>query len=145
MSFVGRHAERAEQVFGDLVRGLRIVAARLVVQQLAEAERGASGDRERQLGVAHGEATDADRGPDVATGAGSRKAIHELAPELSDASVRLLTTYALVGADGLFVAREIGGDDVDLVALFELHARVLLDAVACELGAELVAESPGSS
>jgi hypothetical protein len=46
---------------------------------------------------------------------------------------------------GLFVAREIGGDDVDLVALFELHARVLLDAVACELGAEPVAESPGSS
>jgi hypothetical protein len=63
------------------------------------------------------------------------EAIHELAPELSDASVRLLTTYALAGADGLFVAREIGGDDVDLVAPFELHARVLVDAVARELSA----------
>jgi hypothetical protein len=37
--------------------------------------------------------------------------------------------------DRLFVAREIGGDDVDLVALFELHARVLVDAVTRELGA----------
>lgn len=69
------------------------------------------------------------------------EAIHELAPELSDASVRLLTTYALAGADGLFVAREIGGDDVDLVALFELHARVLVDAVARELGASVPARA----
>jgi AcrR family transcriptional regulator len=60
-------------------------------------------------------------------------AFRELAPELPDASVRQLTTYALAGADGLFVAREIGGDDVDLVALFELHARVLIDAADREL------------
>ena len=58
------------------------------------------------------------------------ESIRELAPDLPEASVRLLTTYALAGADGLFVAREIGGDEVDLVALFALHARVLVDAAS---------------
>jgi AcrR family transcriptional regulator len=60
----------------------------------------------------------------------------ELAPELPAASVRLLTTYAIAGAEGLFIAREIGGDDVDLIALFDLHARTLIDAVARELGCD---------
>jgi AcrR family transcriptional regulator len=60
-------------------------------------------------------------------------AVRELAPELSEASVRLLTTYALAGADGLFIAREIGGDEIDLIALFRLHARTLIDVVAREL------------
>jgi AcrR family transcriptional regulator len=61
------------------------------------------------------------------------EAVRELAPELSEPSVGLLTIYALAGADGLFLAREIGGDDVDLIALFQLHARVLIDVVAREL------------
>jgi AcrR family transcriptional regulator len=61
------------------------------------------------------------------------EAARELAPDLSEASVRRLATYALAGADGLFIAREIGGDDVDLIALFELHARTLIDVVAHEL------------
>ena len=34
----------------------------------------------------------------------------------------------MAGADGLFIAKEIGGDTVDLVALFELHARTVVDA-----------------
>src|SRR6478672_1202593 len=51
-----------------------------------------------------------------------------LTPELSDADVNQLATYALAGADGLFIAKEIGGDTVDLVALFELHARTVVDA-----------------
>ena len=33
----------------------------------------------------------------------------------------------MAGADGLFIAKEIGGDAVDLIALFELHARALYD------------------
>ena len=33
----------------------------------------------------------------------------------------------MAGADGLFIAKEIGGDSIDLVALFEMHARVLFD------------------
>jgi AcrR family transcriptional regulator len=61
------------------------------------------------------------------------EAIRELAPELSEASVQRLTTYAVAGADGLFIAREIGGDEVDLIALFELHARTLIEIVAHEL------------
>ena len=34
----------------------------------------------------------------------------------------------MAGADGLFIAKEIGGDAVDLLALFELHARALYDS-----------------
>jgi hypothetical protein len=42
---------------------------------------------------------------------------------------RALTTYAVAGADGLFVEREVGGGAcVDLVAMFELHARLVHDA-----------------
>jgi AcrR family transcriptional regulator len=53
--------------------------------------------------------------------------IRELTPELTDAQTHQLATYALAGADGLFIAKEIGGDSIDLVALFEMHARVLYD------------------
>ncbi|MEV2197387.1 TetR/AcrR family transcriptional regulator [Streptomyces phaeochromogenes] len=51
-----------------------------------------------------------------------------LFPDLDDESVSTLTTYAVAGADGLFVHREINGDAVDLVALFELHAQLVHDA-----------------
>jgi AcrR family transcriptional regulator len=54
--------------------------------------------------------------------------VRTFAPTLDEASVQLLTTYAMAGADGLFVAKEIGGDSVDLVQLFELHGRMLIDA-----------------
>ena len=53
--------------------------------------------------------------------------IRELTPALTDAQTHQLATYALAGADGLFIAKEIGGDAVDLIALFEMHARVLYD------------------
>jgi hypothetical protein len=33
----------------------------------------------------------------------------------------------MAGADGLFIAKEVGGDAVDLVALFELHGRAIYD------------------
>ncbi|MEV0905492.1 hypothetical protein AB0J11_11605 [Streptomyces hokutonensis] len=49
-------------------------------------------------------------------------------PDLDEDAVRTLTTYAVAGADGLFVHREIHGDAVDLVALFELHAQLVCDA-----------------
>ncbi|MGO9550388.1 TetR/AcrR family transcriptional regulator [Mycobacterium sp.] len=48
-------------------------------------------------------------------------------PELTDAQVHQLVTYAIAGADGLFIAKEIGGDAVDLIELFELHAWALYD------------------
>ena len=47
--------------------------------------------------------------------------IREVVPGLTDAQVHQLATYALAGGDGIFVAKEIGGDSVDLPALFELH------------------------
>ncbi|CAM2794516.1 TetR family transcriptional regulator [Mycobacterium intermedium] len=52
----------------------------------------------------------------------------EFIPGLSKADIHQLATYAMAGADGLFIAKEIGGDAVDLVALFELHGRAIYDA-----------------
>ncbi|MEU8846585.1 TetR/AcrR family transcriptional regulator [Streptomyces sp. NPDC048564] len=51
-----------------------------------------------------------------------------LFPGLDAHAVDTLTTYAIAGADGLFVQREVKGESVDLVALFELHAQVVHDA-----------------
>ena len=56
--------------------------------------------------------------------------VREVAPQLDDEGVRLLTTYAIAGADGLFIAKEVGGDSVDLVKLLGLHARVVFEAAA---------------
>jgi AcrR family transcriptional regulator len=53
--------------------------------------------------------------------------IRELTPELDDAQTHQLATYAMAGADGLFIAKEIGGDSVDLIALFEMHARAMYE------------------
>ena len=50
-----------------------------------------------------------------------------LAPDLTSADARQLATYALAGADGLFIAKEIAGDSLDLVAMFEMHARTVVD------------------
>src|SRR6516164_1625917 len=51
----------------------------------------------------------------------------EFVPGLTDAEVNQVATYVMAGADGLFIAKEIGGDAVDLVALFELHANAVVD------------------
>jgi AcrR family transcriptional regulator len=50
-----------------------------------------------------------------------------LFPELTDAHIHQLATYAIAGADGLFIAKEIGGDSIDILALFEMHAIALYD------------------
>ena len=55
------------------------------------------------------------------------EALGELAPGLTDAQVRLLVNYSIAGADGLFFARELGGDSVDLLELFEMHANAIYD------------------
>ena len=65
-------------------------------------------------------------------------AVRELALGLTEAQIDQLVTYAIAGADGLFIAKEIGGDAVDLVGLFELHARALYDTAL-----RLVSESAG--
>ncbi|WAZ19412.1 TetR/AcrR family transcriptional regulator [Streptomyces cinnabarinus] len=64
----------------------------------------------------------------------SRRRIAELLqglfPDLDAPDLATLTTYTVAGADGLFVQREVAGDDVDLVALFEMHARMVYEAAA---------------
>ncbi|GAB1813734.1 TetR/AcrR family transcriptional regulator [Mycobacterium sp. MUNTM1] len=62
-------------------------------------------------------------------------AIRDLAPGLTDAQVHQLATYAMAGADGLFIAKEVGGDSMDLPALFEMHAAALFDS-ALRMAAE---------
>ncbi|MDX1888694.1 TetR/AcrR family transcriptional regulator [Mycolicibacterium sp. 050158] len=62
-------------------------------------------------------------------------AIEELVPGLAQVHVDQVTTYAIAGADGLFIAGEIAGDGLDLTTLFELHARALYD-MAVRLRAE---------
>jgi AcrR family transcriptional regulator len=51
----------------------------------------------------------------------------EFMPGLADAELQQLATFAMAGADGLFIAKEIGGDAVDLIALFELHGRAIYE------------------
>ncbi|MEZ0052388.1 AcrR family transcriptional regulator [Mycobacterium sp. MAA66] len=56
-----------------------------------------------------------------------QQALADMTAGLEPAQVQQLVTYAIAGADGLFIAKEIGGDTVDLLALFELHAHALYD------------------
>ncbi len=56
-----------------------------------------------------------------------RATARELFPELTDAQTHQLATSAIAGADGLFIAKEVGGDSVDVLALFEMHAVALYD------------------
>ena len=51
----------------------------------------------------------------------------DLAPGLTRAQIEQLATYAMAGADGLFIAKEIGGDSVALPALLELHGQSVYD------------------
>jgi AcrR family transcriptional regulator len=57
-------------------------------------------------------------------------AIRELTPGLTDAHVHQLATYVIAGADGIFVAKEIGGDSVDLLGLIEMHVAAIYDSAA---------------
>lgn len=51
----------------------------------------------------------------------------DLAPGLTEEQVRQLATYAIAGADGLFIAKEVSGDSVDLLALLAMHGQALYD------------------
>lgn len=61
--------------------------------------------------------------------------VSSLLPDADPHAVSALATYALAGADGLFIAHEIGGDSVDLLEMFSLHARAIL-SLAATLDAE---------
>ena len=62
--------------------------------------------------------------------------VRDVAPGLDEESVRLLTTYAIAGADGLFIAKEVGGDSVDLIKLFDLHTRLIFESAVRVLQSE---------
>ncbi|BBX48648.1 TetR/AcrR family transcriptional regulator [Mycobacterium cookii] len=51
--------------------------------------------------------------------------IRGFVPELTADQRHQLATYAIAGADGLFIAKELGGEAVDLLAQLELHAWAL--------------------
>jgi AcrR family transcriptional regulator len=59
-------------------------------------------------------------------------AYRELFTELDDAAVRDLATFTMAMADGLFIAKEIDGDAIDLLDQFETLAAAVL-AVADHL------------
>lgn len=59
--------------------------------------------------------------------------IESLAPQLPKPKVMLLATYAVAGADGLFIAREID-DETDFTALLELHAQLVFNSAVAFLG-----------
>ena len=70
---------------------------------------------------------DVPAGPSDRARADRGDARHGSLPTPTATPIDLLTTYAIAAADGLFIAKEIGGDSVDLLRLFELHARALYD------------------
>jgi AcrR family transcriptional regulator len=51
--------------------------------------------------------------------------IGDLGLGLTQDQIDQIATYAIAGADGLFIAHEIGGDSVDLIGLFKLHGQAL--------------------
>jgi len=51
--------------------------------------------------------------------------------------VHQLAIYAVAGTDGLFIAKEIGGDSVDLLSMFALLGRALHGMVS-----QMIAEQP---
>ena len=55
------------------------------------------------------------------------KDFRDLLPALTAAEAHQLVAYGIAAADGLFIAKEIGGDAVDLVALFEMHGQAMYD------------------
>jgi AcrR family transcriptional regulator len=65
---------------------------------------------------------------------GTVSAYRDLVPELGDAEARQLAALTMAMADGLFVANEIDGDPIDLLAQFEAAAVGIL-AVADHLSA----------
>ncbi|GAA3970944.1 TetR/AcrR family transcriptional regulator [Actinomadura viridis] len=64
--------------------------------------------------------------------------VRTLVPGLDERAVRMLTSYAVAGADGLFVEHEIRGGNADLVEMFRLHARAVHD-----MAVRMAAESAG--
>ncbi|MEV0724249.1 TetR/AcrR family transcriptional regulator [Micromonospora purpureochromogenes] len=64
------------------------------------------------------------------------------APDADRDTIETITTYAIAATDGLFIAKEIGGDSVDLLRLFELLGRTLYDSLTRLTGSSPATEAP---
>ncbi|WP_409436777.1 TetR family transcriptional regulator [Mycobacterium sp. SMC-14] len=51
--------------------------------------------------------------------------LSELTPGLTETQMRQLVTYAIAGADGLFIANEVDDQAMDLIKMFDMHAHAL--------------------
>ncbi|RZU74404.1 TetR family transcriptional regulator [Micromonospora kangleipakensis] len=65
-----------------------------------------------------------------------------VAPDADRDTIETITTYAIAATDGLFIAKEIGGDSVDLLRLFELLGRTLYDSLTRLTGGSPATETP---
>ncbi|WP_406045826.1 TetR/AcrR family transcriptional regulator [Micromonospora sp. NBC_00898] len=65
-----------------------------------------------------------------------------VAPDADRDTIETITTYAIAATDGLFIAREIGGDSVDLLRLFELLCRTLYDSLTRLTGGSPATKTP---
>ena len=65
-----------------------------------------------------------------------------VAPDADRDTIETITTYAIAATDGLFIAKEIGGDSVDLLRLFELLGRTLYDSLTRLTGSSPATEAP---
>ncbi|PWU47196.1 TetR/AcrR family transcriptional regulator [Micromonospora globispora] len=65
-----------------------------------------------------------------------------VAPDADRDTIETITTYAIAATDGLFIAKEIGGDSVDLLRLFELLGRSLYDSLTRLTGGSPATETP---
>ena len=65
-----------------------------------------------------------------------------VAPDADRDTIETITTYAIAATDGLFIAKEIGGDSVDLQRLFELLGRTLYDSLTRLTGGSPATEAP---
>lgn len=54
-------------------------------------------------------------------------AMSDIVSGLDEDRARQLAAYAIAGADGIFIAKEIGGDSVDMLEMFAMHGRALYD------------------
>ncbi|OBG39654.1 MULTISPECIES: TetR/AcrR family transcriptional regulator [Mycolicibacter] len=64
--------------------------------------------------------------------------LSELTPGLTETQMRQLVTYAIAGADGLFIANEVDDAAVDLIEMFDMHANALYSTAL-----RLLAENAG--
>ena len=86
----GRYPEDAQQVFGHLVAGLRVVTLGLVLQQLAQRQQRSGGHGQRELGISDVKAAGPVGGDDVAQRPRRQTSVRQ---DWSDADIEQHTAF----------------------------------------------------